>query len=102
VKVRGEKTARDSTLCALPRRVGVIMGLPGSSSSPIHLSGGMKIENLDGTALVAMAFVFALISFVIAVCAIIVAIMALMRSSDNRYAALAKAQDPADGAKKNQ
>ena len=29
-------------------------------------------------------------------------IMALMRSSDNRYAALAKAQDPADGAKKNQ
>jgi hypothetical protein len=49
-----------------------------------------------------MAFVFALISFVIAVCAIIVAIMALMRSSDNRYAALAKAQDPADGAKKNQ
>ena len=102
MKVRGEKTARDSTLCALPRRVGVIMGLPGSSSSPIHLSGGMKIENLDGTALVAMAFVFALVSFVIAVCAIIVAIMALMRSSDNRYAALAKAQDPADGAKKNQ
>ena len=60
------------------------MGLPGSASAPIHLSGGMKIDNLDGTALVAVAFVFALVSFVIAIAAIVVAIFALVRSSDNR------------------
>jgi hypothetical protein len=67
----------------------------GSSKSPVHLSGAMKIENLDATALVAMAFVFALVSFIIAVFAIVVAIVALMRSSDNRYAALEASQEAA-------
>lgn len=69
---------------------------PGSAGAPIHLSGGMKIDNLDATALVAVAFAFALISFFIAVAAIVVAIMALVRSTDNR--ALAAAPAAAGGA----
>lgn len=71
------------------------MGLPGTASAPIHLSGGMKIDNLDATALVAVAFAFALISFVIAIAAIVVAIFALVRSADNRALA---APAPAGGA----
>ena len=69
---------------------------PGSASAPIHLSGGMKIDNLDATALVAVVFAFALISFFIAVAAIVVAIMAIVRSTDNR--ALAAAPAAAGGA----
>ena len=60
------------------------MGLPGTANAPIHLSGGMRIENLDATSLVVVAFVFALVSFVIAVAAIVVAITAIVRLSDNR------------------
>ena len=44
----------------------------------------MKIDNLDATGLVAVAFVFAMVSFVIAIAAIVVAIFALVRSSDRR------------------
>jgi hypothetical protein len=81
------------------------MGLPGSASAPIHLSGGMKIDNLDATALVAVAFAFALISFVIAVAAIVVAIFALVRSAENARALAAPPRaggaSAADGGKKS-
>jgi len=60
------------------------MGLPGTASAPIHLSGGIKIDNLDATALVAAAFAFSFVSFVIAIAAIVVAIFALVRQSNSR------------------
>lgn len=59
------------------------MPVPGTAGAPIHLSGGMKIDNLDATALVAVAFAFSVVSFVVAIAAIVVAICALVRQSDN-------------------
>jgi MFS superfamily sulfate permease-like transporter len=75
------------------------MGLPGTASAPIHLSGGMKIDNLDATALVAAAFAFSFVSFVIAIAAIVVAIFALVRQSDSRAVVVAPPLDQHDGEK---
>ena len=82
------------------------MGLPGSKESPVHMGGGLKVENLDAFSLTIVALVLGLIrsdfnsvqwrrkmfllthsllfSLIIAVAALIIALIALLKIPNPR------------------
>eukprot|EP00960_Hanusia_phi_P065524 766122-Hanusia_phi.AAC.1 len=93
------------------------MSFPGSSKSPIHMTGGLRISNLDALSLTTTAFVFALVrflscpalpptaadsstSFVIAIAALIVSIIAIVNSGRESEKVEAEAHTPGQASNK--